>query len=219
MKKEKKHLLTGLVLLAAFVLWTILIQVVDVQPMGQNGTEIGFASFNVWFHGLTGVHMALYTLTDWLELLAVLTCLCFGLLGVVQAVKRRSVLRVDPDLILLGVYYVIVFCCFVFFNMVPINYRPILIDGVLEPSYPSSTTLLVLSVMPTLKYQIDRRSGSIPVRRAVTVFVVVFSAFIVVGRLLSGVHWATDIIGSVLLSGGLFMLYQGGVELTEGRRE
>ncbi|MDO4409620.1 MAG: phosphatase PAP2 family protein, partial [Eubacteriales bacterium] len=97
---------------------------------------------------------------------------------------------------------------YLLFEMVPINYRPILIDGNLEASYPSSTTLLVLSVMPTLKYQADRRVKSAVLGKSITIFVIVFSAFMVIGRLISGVHWATDIVGSVLLSSGLFMIYR-----------
>lgn len=219
MKKENKDLLLALILLAAFVLWTILIQVVDVQTAGQNGTEIGFAAFNVWFHRITGTHMTLYTITDWLGLVPILICLCFGVLGLVQWIRRRSLLRVDPDLILLGIYYVLVIFAYLIFEMVPINYRPVLINGILEASYPSSTTLLVLSVMPTLKYQIDRRSESGMIRKVTTGFVLLFSVFMVLGRLISGVHWATDIIGSVLLSAGLFMLYRFAVGLTERHRE
>jgi undecaprenyl-diphosphatase len=45
-------------------------------------------------------------------------------------------------------------------------------------------------------------------RKAVAVFVFAFSAFMVIGRLISGVHWATDIVASVILSAGLFMLYR-----------
>ena len=198
-------------MLAAFVLWTILIMRVDVQPVGQNGTDIGFATFNVWFHQLTGVHMSIYTITDWLGLLPIFICLCFGVLGLVQLVKRRSLLKVDADIALLGIYYILVIFGYLFFEMVPINYRPILINGAMEASYPSSTTLLVLSVMPTLKFQIDRRAESSAVRMATTIFVIAFSAFMVIGRLIAGVHWATDIVGSVLLSVGLFLLYVGAV--------
>ena len=198
-------------MLAAFVLWTILIMRVDVQPVGQNGTDIGIATFNVWFHQLTGVHMSIYTITDWLGLLPIFICLCFGVLGLVQLVKRRSLLKVDADIALLGIYYILVIFGYLFFEMVPINYRPIPINGAMEASYPSSTTLLVLSVMPTLKFQIDRRVESSAVRMAMTVFVIAFSVFMVIGRLIAGVHWATDIVGSVLLSVGLFLLYVGAV--------
>ena len=211
----KKSMITGAVLLAAFVLWTVLITHVDVQPVGQNGTDIGFATINVWFHQLTGVHMMIYTITDWLGLVPIVICLCFGVLGLVQLVKRKSLLKVDADIVLLGIYYILVIFGYLFFEMVPINYRPIPINGAMEASYPSSTTLLVLSVMPTLKFQIDRRSGSSAIRMVTTVFVVAFSAFMVVGRLIAGVHWATDIIGAVLLSAGLFMLYVGAVSFMD----
>ena len=212
--KEKRNLLKGAGLIGAFSLWTVLIQWVDVQAVGQNGTKIGFADFNVWFHQLTGVHMMLYTITDWLGLVPIFICLCFGVLGLVQLIKRRSLLRVDPDILLLGAYYVLVIACYLIFEMIPINYRPVLIEGRQEGSYPSSTTLLVLSVMPTLMFQENRRVSNAMIRKAVAVSVIAFSAFMVIGRLISGVHWATDIIGSVLLSAGLYMLYRSVVLYT-----
>ena len=205
-------------MLATFALWTGLIQCVDVQPVGQNGTNVGFATFNVWFHGITGVHMGIYTATDWLGLVPIAICLCFGVLGAVQLVRRRSLLRVDPDLLLLGAYYFVVIICYLAFEMVPINYRPIPIDGIMEASYPSSTTLLVLSVMPTLKFQVDRRAKGSAARGTVTAFVVAFSVLMVLGRLVAGVHWATDIVGAVLLAAGLFMLYASAVALTERKK-
>ena len=213
--KEKRNLLTGAGVLGAFALWTVLIQCVDVQAVGQNGTKIGFADFNVWFHQLTGVHMTIYTITDWLGLVPIIICLCFGVLGLLQLIKRRSLLRVDSDILLLGVYYVLVIVCYLIFEMMPVNYRPVLIEGRLEASYPSSTTLLVLSVMPTLWFQAYRRVSNVTTRKAAEVFVVAFSVFMVIGRLVSGVHWVTDIIGSVLLSAGLYMLYRSAVLYTD----
>ena len=215
MKDNRKRALFGIVLLAAFVLWTILIRHIDVQKVGPNGTAVGFATINVWFHRLTGVHMLIYTITDWLGLVPIIVCMCFGILGLVQLIIRRSLVKVDSDILLLGVYYVLIILGYLLFEMVPINFRPILIDGILEASYPSSTTLLVLSVMPTLKFQADRRIKSLMLKNVVTVFVTVFSLFLVIGRLISGVHWATDIIGSVLLSTGLFMLYRSAVIYTD----
>ena len=212
---RRKELLTGIVMLAAFVSWTILIRHIDVKVAGPNGTVVGFARFNVSFHRLTGVHMIIYTVTDWLGLIPIIICLCFGTLGFIQLVKRKRILKVDSDILMLGVYYVLVILCYLLFEMVPINYRPLLIDGNLEASYPSSTTLLVLSVMPTLKYQIDRRIENRIAKRAINVFADAFSAFMVIGRLISGVHWVTDIIGSILLSTGLFMMYRSAVACTD----
>ena len=198
-------------LLLAFILWTILIQTADVQPVGVNGTNVGFAAVNTWFHRLTGVHMGIYTVTDWLGLVPIAVCIGFGLLGLVQWIRRKSIAKVDRDILLLGGYYILVILGYLIFEMIPINYRPILINGAMEASYPSSTTLLVLSVMPTLLFQIYRRAKRQTVRRITAAFVVLFSAFMVIGRLVAGVHWLTDIVGSVLLSAGLYCLYRTAV--------
>ena len=216
---RKRDLLAGIVLVAAFALWTVAVRLIDVQNAGPLGSEVGFATINVWFHRLTGVHMLIYTITDWLGLVPIIICMCFGVLGLVQMIHRRSLLKVDSDILLLGAYYVVVILGYLLFEMMPINYRPILIGGNLEASYPSSTTLLVLSVMPTLKYQSERRIAKPVTRKAIAVFVIVFSAFMVLGRLIAGVHWATDIVGSVFLSSGLFMIYRFMAEYTRPKKK
>jgi len=208
-KNGKKELCLGSIFVVAFAVWTVLIQIVDVQPLGTKGTEIGFATFNLWFHKLTGTNMTIYTITDWLGLVPLFVCIIFGAIGFVQLVKRRSFFKVDRDIIILGIYYITVVFAYGIFEMIPINYRPILIEGVMEASYPSSTTLLVLCVMPTLVEQINRRMTNAIVKRIITIFSILFSAYMVIGRLISGVHWVTDIVGSVFLSVGLFGIYKG----------
>ena len=208
-ERTKKLLFTGILLISVFAIWTLLIQVVDVQPIGQNGTNIGFATFNIWFHELTGVHMTIYTITDWMGLIPIFVCMIFGGIGLGQWIKRRSLLKVDRDILFLGIYYVIVILGYLIFEMIPINYRPILIEGVMEASYPSSTTLLVLSVMPTLTFQLKCRMKNMTVCKILSVLTILFSSFMVVGRWICGVHWFTDIIGSIILSTGLFYVYKG----------
>ena len=216
MRRKKKLLYTGIVFLALFAVWTVLVQTVDVRPAGQTGKTVGFGAINLRFHQLTGVHMWIYTATDWLGLVPVVVCLLFGLLGLKQLLQRKSLLQVDPDLILLGIYYMLVIAGYLAFEIHPINYRPILIDGRVEASYPSSTTLLVLSVMPTLAFQAHRRIRHTGIKKAVHIFTVLFSLMMVMGRLICGVHWLTDIIGSVLLSRGLFLIYQATVLFCSG---
>ena len=214
MKKSGKQVLfLGGIFIVAFAMWTALIQMVDVQPVGQNGTNIGFATFNCWFHRLTDVNMAIYTITDWMGLIPLVVCLIFAGIGLVQLIKRRSLFKVDPDIIILGVYYVIVILAYSIFEIIPINFRPVLINGMMEASYPSSTTLLVLCVMPTLIEQIERRMKCSALKKIITFSAVAFSVFMVVGRLISGVHWFTDIVGGVLLSAGLFAIYKAVVML------
>ena len=155
--------------------------------------------------------MSIYTITDWAGLVPIFVCMVFGGIGLCQLMKRRSLFKVDRDLILLGIYYVAVIFGYLIFEMIPINYRPILIEGILEASYPSSTTLLVLGVMPTLIFQVNRRVTNLTVKRIVCALAIAFSAFMVIGRLIAGVHWFTDIVGAVILSAGLFCLYKANV--------
>ena len=206
-KRNRRNLLTALGLLVAFVLWTLAIQLLDVQTIGPNSSEVGFAGINGWFHNLTGVNWGLYTLTDWLGLVPLCFVLGFALLGLWQLVTRKSLLKVDRDILVLGGFYVLVMAGYVLFEMFAINYRPVLINGILEASYPSSTTLLVLCVMPTAMMQFHSRLQNRYLRNGINFVIAVFTVFMVVGRLISGVHWLTDIIGGILLSMVLVMLY------------
>ena len=212
-EKGKRFLGIGSILVIGFVIWTLLIQRVDVQPLGVKGTDIGFATMNCWFHQLTGVHMEIYTITDWLGLVPIFVCFIFAGIGCFQLMKERSLFKVDYDIILLGIYYVLVILGYLIFEIIPINYRPILIEGFMEASYPSSTTLLVLCVMPTLIEQINRRSKNEIVKKIVKALDICFATFMVVSRLISGVHWLTDIVGSIMLSLGLFCIYKASVLL------
>lgn len=214
----RKLLILGIGLLIAFLLWTALILLVDVQPLGQNGTNIGFATFNCWFHNLTGVHMSIYTITDWLGFVPIFVCMLFGGLGLVQLIQRKNLFKVDYDILILGVYYIVVIAGFLAFEVFPINYRPILIEGVMEASYPSSTTLLVLSVMPTLVFQVKRRVQNHIIKKVVSVLTTSFSACMVIGRLIAGVHWFTDIVGGILLSTGLFYMYKAVILLWDYKK-
>lgn len=209
MKKQNiKNLCSTIICLGLFVLWTFLLLKVNLAPIGPNGSVVGFSAFNKWFHNLTGVHMWLYTVTDWLGLVPVAICFGFAVLGFVQLIKRKNILKVDYSILILGLFYIATITVYLFFESVVINYRPVLISGFLEASYPSSTTLLVLCVMPTAVMQLRDRIKNEKLRKCVLLIIKVFIVYMVVGRLLSGVHWATDIIGGVLLSSGLVNSYR-----------
>lgn len=200
-------LCVSLCLLVAFVMWTLLVRFVDVRGIGPRGSSVGLATLNQFVHNATGTNMALYVITDWLGLVPIATALGFATLGVCQWVGRRSILKVDRSIISLGVFYIAVMSVYVFFEYAVINYRPVLIEGILEASYPSSTTLLTLCVMPTAEMQLRARIKNGILRRAAVSVILIFTAFMIVARILSGVHWITDIIGGILLSAGLTSAY------------
>ena len=215
---KNKHLgniFLSLCFLAAFILWTLLVRFVDVQPIGPQGSLVGFATWNGYVHTLTGVCMPLYTITDWLGLIPVALMFGFAVLGLVQWIQRKHILRVDFSILVLGGFYILVTAVYMLFEMRVINYRPILINGYLEASYPSSTTILVLCVIPTTILQIKSRIWCQWIRRPISILLIGFMLFMVIGRLISGVHWLTDIIGGILISAGLVTMYAGISKLKE----
>ena len=194
-------------MLAVFVLWTVLIRFVDVEAIGPRQSSVGFATLNGYIHNLTGVNMSLYIITDWLGLVPIGVAFGFAVLGIVQCIKRKSLLKVDRSILTLGGFYIVVMAVYILFEIVVINYRPTLIDGYLEASYPSSTTILVMCVMPTAMMQLRTRIKNDLFRRCVMLTITVFIIFMVIGRLVSGVHWITDIIGGALLSTAIVLMY------------
>ncbi len=209
MKKEsQRNFCIAICMLLAFLLWTIAIQVVDVQAIGPLESSVGFATINQFVHNLTGVHMSLYTITDWLGLVPLVFVMGFALLGLIQWIKRKHLLKVDYNILILGGFYIVVMAVYVLFEMLVVNYRPVLIGGILEASYPSSTTMLVMCVMPTAVMQFNARIKNNVLKQFVASSIIAFIVFMVIGRLVSGVHWITDIIGGALLSTGLVLIYR-----------
>lgn len=147
--------------------------------------------------------MVLYTITDWLGLVPLCFVLGFALLGLVQLIQRKRIVKVDYSLLVLGGFYILVMAAYLLFEVFVINYRPELINGHLEASYPSSTTILVMCVIPPAIIQLNTRISNKIIRKVILGVLAVFTVFMVIARLISGVYWFTDIVGGALLSAGL----------------
>lgn len=208
----KNKLCLAIGMLAAFIVWTILIRIVDVRAIGPCGSVVGFGALNGYFHTLTGENMLLYTVTDWLGLVPIAVALLFAVKGALQIIKRKSIFKVDRSILALGIFYIAVIFVYIIFEKAAVNYRPVLIDGILEASYPSSTTMLAMCVMPAAALQTKERIKTPLLRQFTVMAIYIFTAFMVVGRILSGVHWITDIIGGALVSTGLVMMYDFAVQ-------
>lgn len=193
---------------AGFVLFTLLLTCVDVQAIGPQGATVGFATVNEWAFQLLGAHLLWYHITDWLGVVAIVVAFSFAVTGLCQWIKRRSLRKVDRYILALGGFYLLVIGCYIFFEKVVINCRPILMDGNSEASYPSSHTMIVVSIMATASMAFR---ALCPQKKgwclAVDIFAAVVIAVTVMGRLIAGVHWLTDIVGGLLLSAALVATY------------
>ena len=110
--------------LAAFLLWTAAIRLIDVRPIGPRGSSVGFSALNGAIHSLTGVHWPLYHITDWLGLVPVAFMFAFAILGLAQWIRRKRLLKVDRSILTLGGFYVAVLAAYVFFEEYVIRRNP-----------------------------------------------------------------------------------------------
>lgn len=212
--KRKTLFLTALTLFVVFVIFTVLVAFVDKDAIGVLGAgkkaEVGFSTLNGAYKNAIGYTEILYKITDWASIIAILTGVIYCIIGAYQLVKRKSLLKVDASILVLGVTYIVLFALYLVFQMViVVNYRAVLVDGgtVPESSYPSSTTLLSIGFMATSIYQSNRLIKDKKIKVIVEIASIIFMAFLIVGRAVSGVHWLTDIIGSLILGASVVTLY------------
>lgn len=206
MNNRKNFTKTG-ALLILFLIFTVLVMKVDFRPIGPENSSVGLATINQFVHEKIGVHNSWYNITEGLGILAIVVAFGFAILGMVQMLKRKSLFKVDQDIILLGLYFAIVIVAYVFFDKFIINYRPIIMEKGLEASYPSSHAMIISSIMGAAMIQFHNRIRNKSIRNIVQIISAGIIILVVVGRLISGVHWFTDIIGGVLLSGVFISLY------------
>ena len=206
-KKSFNYFIWLAVVLAIFIIYTLVVKFVDVSNIGPNDSAVGLSHINEFVHNLFGVNFTLYNITDLSSVVAIVPVLIFALIGVVQLINRKKIGKVDKNILALGIFYIATAITYLFFEFVVINRRPVLIDGNLEASYPSSTTILSLTFFLSVLHQLKIYIHNKPLKISLSVLCIGYSAFLVVGRLLSGVHWFTDIIGAILISTALLLLY------------
>ena len=202
----KRNLFITFILLFISVIFIILLKNVDVRCDAVNNSCIGFYTINHYFFNKIGVNMFWYTITDYLGLIPIIISFIYAFLGFKQLVRRKSLFKVDRVIIILGLFYIIVVLVYILFEKCIINYRPILIDGLLEVSFPSSHTLISICLCGS-SIIINNKIFKNIFTRKLNIISLLVIIIIVVGRLISGVHWFTDIIGGILISSFLLMLF------------
>ncbi len=200
---KRKNIIINISLILLSILFTIIVKYVDVSSIGPDNSSVGLSSINNFFHKLIGVNMGVYKFSEICGYIPLLMVAGYGIVGIVQLVKRKSVFKVDKEIIALGIFYVIVLCVYVFFEKVIINYRPTLIDGVLEASYPSSHTILALFVCGSSIIINNFKFKRIKAANYENIIAYVFLVLVLFSRIISGVHWFSDILGGVFISSAL----------------
>lgn len=211
--KTKRNFIVSGSLLALFVAYTLVVAFVDVLEIGEGGTRVGLAALNEAAFAFFGVNLTLYAITDWIGVVAIAVAFGFAVAGFVQLIRRKSLLKVDFEILALGALYIVVIGFYLFFEFVIVNYRPIILYEKPEASYPSSHVMIVLCISLSAITALRRKIKSRTLIIAAEVSFAALAGFTVVGRLYSGVHWLTDIIGGIILSAALESFYYSFVAL------
>ncbi|MBQ4541530.1 MAG: phosphatase PAP2 family protein [Clostridia bacterium] len=220
MKKLNKSLITGIVLFVAFAVFTVLVKVVDVAAVGPLGSKVGFSKMNDSIFKGIGTSDTWYSISEVFGIFALIVAGVFVIVGLVQLIRRKNLKLVDNHILALGVFYVVVAMAYIFFEVLVINHRPVLAQGVLEASYPSSHSMLAVCILSSAIIEFHKFfDGKKKQLIALDTISIVIMLVIVIGRLLSGMHWFTDIIGGILLSLALVFLYHGILKIIEKKIE
>jgi len=219
--KKKNAYILGSLFLVISVVFSVLTKVVDVGVSKcVPDTEIGFATINNRFHSLTGVNMTFYDITDVMGIIAIGFGLIFGFVGLMQWIKRKNLFKLDRYIYCLGGTYALLGILYVLFEKIAVNYRPIIMEGetVAEASFPSSHTLLICAIVTTALIQVNRLFKG---KKKLLVFLDIFGglyfAVAVALRLLSGVHWLTDIVASLLITVSITFFYYAASKEESGK--
>ncbi len=203
---RKKNIIISIVLIILSVLFTELVKNIDVKPIGPNESLVGFADINRLFHNLIGSNMIIYKVTEFLGYIPIVMALVYVFIGLKELIERKSLLKVDREIYILALFYVLVVGVYVFFEKFIVNYRPILIDGVLEASYPSSHTLMSICLCGS-SIIINKKIFKNKFGDVENILSVILILLIVIGRIISGVHWFTDILGGIIISSALLVVF------------
>ena len=207
---RKRSLIQFVAVTLIAVVFTVLVKIVDVGFVSSTGSLVGFSSVNIPFSQKFGFNPIFYKVSEVLGYLVFLVIAVFAFIGCYQLIKRKSLMKVDKDLYALAITYVFTFALYIFFDKVlVINLRPIIMAGesIAEPSFPSSHTLLAVSVLGTAISEcgkIRRKSF----RVSLVIVLAILMGATVLSRLFSGVHWVTDIIAGILWGEVMMTLYQ-----------
>ena len=207
---RKRSLIQFVAVTLIAVVFTVLVKIVDVGFVSSTGSLVGFSSVNIPFSQKFGFNPIFYKVSEVLGYLIFLVIAVFAFIGCYQLIKRKSLMKVDKDLYALAITYVFTFALYIFFDKVlVINLRPIIMAGesIAEPSFPSSHTLLAVSVLGTAISECGKiRKKSF--RVSLVIVLAILMGATVLSRLFSGVHWVTDIIAGILWGEVMMTLYQ-----------
>lgn len=198
------YTILGCASLFLFILLMILLNA-DKAVIAESGKEVGLSSIN---------NLVKYSYKENLDLMTDLlfyvtfTVVVFeGCLGIIQLVTRKSLFKVDKEIIIFGISLVVmVVLWLVFDHLLKINVRPIDAN---EGSFPSThvmmATFLALASHAFICMKYETR---LPKYLSLVLAIIIIST-ITFGRVACGMHYITDVTGGLFMGLALYFITFG----------
>ena len=208
--KQKVYFILSGTFACAFLLFLILLFTVDVGAIAPLGGRVGLSTLNASVRDAIGTNDAIYTVTKLTGYFGLALVGLFGCFGIYQWIKRRSLAKVDREILFLGGLYILTGILYLLFEVCVVNVRPLILPGESLPaaSFPSSHTVLAIVI-----YGSAARLAGRYLKKPLSICASVLSLVLLIvtagGRVLSGVHWFGDVLCGVFLGCALLFAYLG----------
>lgn len=134
-------------------------------------------------------------ITDVIVASAIAVVVVFACLGLYQWVSRKSLKKVDPQLLWMPLPLAIMAVVyFIFEKLIVLNVRP---NGSGEPSFPSTHVMITATVFFITMLIIPKYVKQKSLRIILEVIMVIMIILICIGRVLANMHWPIDVVGGV----------------------
>ncbi|MBQ0071593.1 MAG: phosphatase PAP2 family protein [Spirochaetales bacterium] len=206
----KKTIRQAACTLAAFLFLLLLLCFVDRGHIGAMGTEVGLSSINGFFFKTFGRSDLFDKLSDVVFLLTFLYPAFFGVMGIVELIQKKDLKKVHKSLLAFIPVFVLLVVLYLLFTKVSPNYRPVLTEEGLEESFPSSHVMvsIMFSLTGLTMFRDFHFKLNSAISKTVETAAFVLPCLVAVFRLLSGMHWFTDVLGGIFLGAFLVQLHR-----------
>lgn len=187
------------------LIFTILVSFVDVKIYNVTNTEIGLYSLNKIFLVNSINSNYINIISNGIFLICLLVIILMLLLITFEYFKTKKINKNNLNFIIH--FLIMVLIWIIFDKILIINYRPILINGNIEGSYPSTHVMVSTFVLLFLSDKLKKIFKNDKIFYIISIGLIIIQS---ISRILLTMHWFTDIIGGLLIGCLLFFTFLRG---------
>ena len=145
------------------------------------------------------------TVSDIILATSLATFAIFAILGFCQWIKRKSLKKVDKELLWAILPFILMVATYIVFDkFIILNTRP---NGSSEPSFPSTHTMVVATIFLITAIILPKYIKSRAARIVLDLMMLAFVVLVSIGRVLANMHWISDVVGGLVFAAIFATIY------------